>query len=172
MQAEPCSLVCSGIIPIVGDLVDLAFKSNLRNLAILEDHLLSNTPPAPQASASGLTAPATHYAVRIPPSGAFWPKDAAPSADSFYSSSGTSHTSSSFFSNIFGSPSGVGSDTRGWKLGGAKRVEIEQVGGWSGESAQMLWRWIIALLARVAGKTQQAAGAASASAKNSRKKAY
>jgi hypothetical protein len=28
-----------GIVPVVGDLFDMAFKANLRNLAIIEDHL-------------------------------------------------------------------------------------------------------------------------------------
>ena len=31
--------VAAGSVPIVGDLVDMAFKANLRNLAILEEHL-------------------------------------------------------------------------------------------------------------------------------------
>ncbi|WP_131113741.1 DUF4112 domain-containing protein [Lichenihabitans psoromatis] len=28
-----------GVVPIVGDLFDMAFKANLRNLAIIEDHI-------------------------------------------------------------------------------------------------------------------------------------
>ena len=55
----------SGIIPIIGDLVDLAFKANLRNLSILEDHLLNNPPPRPAANAAGLSSPSTHFAIRM-----------------------------------------------------------------------------------------------------------
>jgi len=159
-----------GIIPIIGDLVDLAFKANLRNLSILEDHLLNNPPPRPAANAAGLSSPSTHFAIRIPPAGPFWPKESAPTTEAFYASAdSTKRTSTSFFSNILGSPSGSGGNaTKGWKLGGAKRVEIEQVGGWSGESAHVLWRWVVAYAARAAGKTQQAAGAA----KQNAKKAY
>ena len=29
----------AGVVPIVGDLFDVAFKANLRNLAIIEDHI-------------------------------------------------------------------------------------------------------------------------------------
>lgn len=54
-----------GIIPLIGDLVDLAFKANLRNLSILEEHLLNNPPPRPAANTVGLTAPSTHFAVRM-----------------------------------------------------------------------------------------------------------
>ncbi|CDZ98177.1 Protein of unknown function DUF4112 [Phaffia rhodozyma] len=32
-----------GVIPIIGDILDNLFKSNLKNLKILEDHLLNNT---------------------------------------------------------------------------------------------------------------------------------
>ncbi|KAL7010152.1 hypothetical protein EMMF5_000172 [Cystobasidiomycetes sp. EMM_F5] len=159
--------VLVGIIPIIGDLVDLAFKSNLRNLQILEDHLLSNQPPN-TATSSGLTAPSTHLSVKIPPSGSFWPKSTAPEASAFYKSADAPYARQSFFTNIFGSSAGVGSgSTQGWKLGGAKKVDIEQVGGWSGESAHLLYRWIIAVFAKVAGKTQQAASSAS-----KKKKAY
>lgn len=31
--------VAAGAVPVVGDLVDMAFKANLRNLAIIEEHL-------------------------------------------------------------------------------------------------------------------------------------
>lgn len=31
--------VAAGAVPVVGDLVDMAFKANLRNLDILEEHL-------------------------------------------------------------------------------------------------------------------------------------
>ena len=35
----------SGMIPIVGDIVDAGFKANLRNVALLEEALASRTPP-------------------------------------------------------------------------------------------------------------------------------
>ncbi|CAD6568221.1 MAG: hypothetical protein CYPHOPRED_002424 [Cyphobasidiales sp. Tagirdzhanova-0007] len=149
--------VLVGIVPIVGDLLDVVFKSNMRNLQILENHLLNNPPPKPQTT-KGLTVPSAHFAVRIPPSGPFWPKNHAPETSSFYETAQESRNSTSFFANIFGNPDGVGSQsTKGWQLGGAKRVDIEEVGGWSGESAQMLWRWLLVIFAKVAGKTQQAA---------------
>ena len=31
--------VAAGSVPVVGDLFDMAFKANLRNLAIIEEHL-------------------------------------------------------------------------------------------------------------------------------------
>jgi hypothetical protein len=36
-----------GLVPIVGDLVDLGWKANLRNLALLERHARPGVPPAP-----------------------------------------------------------------------------------------------------------------------------
>ena len=36
-----------GLVPIVGDLFDMGFKANLRNLALLEGHLLKQRDSAP-----------------------------------------------------------------------------------------------------------------------------
>jgi hypothetical protein len=36
-----------GSVPLVGDLFDIAWKSKLRNVALLEDHLLKAPRPAP-----------------------------------------------------------------------------------------------------------------------------
>ncbi len=36
-----------GLVPIVGDLFDMGFKANLRNLALLEGHLLKQKGSAP-----------------------------------------------------------------------------------------------------------------------------
>ena len=37
-----------GSIPLVGDLFDIGWKSKLRNVALLEDHLSRQAPPLPQ----------------------------------------------------------------------------------------------------------------------------
>lgn len=39
-----------GLIPLVGDLFDAYYKSNLRNLALLEQHLQEENSPATQSS--------------------------------------------------------------------------------------------------------------------------
>jgi hypothetical protein len=36
-----------GFVPILGDLVDIGFKANLRNLALLERHARRGVPPSP-----------------------------------------------------------------------------------------------------------------------------
>jgi len=169
--------VMIGIIPIVGSILDFAFKSNLRNLQVLEDHLLRNSPPRLQElGPDGGPSPSTHFAVRIPPPGAFWPKSQSPSTESFYASFQAAHSSTSFFSNFFGSSAnlsgGSGSTNHaGWKLGGVSKAQIEDVGGWTGEAAHMLWSWIVALLARISGKTGLTDAAGRARQKGN-KKAY
>jgi hypothetical protein len=35
-----------GVVPVAGDLVDIAWKSNLRNLALLERHAIPGVPPS------------------------------------------------------------------------------------------------------------------------------
>ena len=34
-----------GVVPIAGDLVDVGWKANLRNLELLERHIVPGTPP-------------------------------------------------------------------------------------------------------------------------------
>ncbi|KAG9038053.1 hypothetical protein FRB95_002981 [Tulasnella sp. JGI-2019a] len=48
-----------GIVPLIGDLLDVLFKSNLRNLELLEDWLIKEAP---------------QYQISIPPSKQFLPK--------------------------------------------------------------------------------------------------
>lgn len=157
-----------GIIPIVGDLIDAAFASNLKNLSLLEDHLLANPPPVSTLSGNGASSTSTHLAVKIPPSGNFWPKANAPDISAFAAGQQPSGRSS-YWSAFLGSANDTGSGTtKGWKLGGAKKSDIQQVGGWSGDAAHMLWRWIIAIFAKIAGRTQQAAKGAA----DKRKKAF
>ena len=36
-----------GLVPVLGDLVDIGWKANLRNLALLERHARPGVPPAP-----------------------------------------------------------------------------------------------------------------------------
>ena len=38
--------VAVGVVPLLGDLVDIAWKANLRNLALLERHARPDVPPA------------------------------------------------------------------------------------------------------------------------------
>lgn len=65
-----------GLIPIVGDLLDLAFQSNLRNLVLLEAHLLQTHGECSQGS----------FSILIPPSNKFIPdsRSTASSGNSFW----------------------------------------------------------------------------------------
>lgn len=115
---------------------------------------------------------ANTFVTYSPPSGVFWPKDAAPEASAFQSSENT-HRASSFFSNILGSPSYThAGDTKGWKLGGVKRVEVEQAGGWKGEDAQVVYGWIVGLLRYILGLVQGLTGMGKQTAQQGKKKAY
>lgn len=53
-----------GLIPILGDALDVAFKANLRNLRLLEDHLITNDGKCG----------AGHFSIIFPPSNEFIPK--------------------------------------------------------------------------------------------------
>lgn len=54
-----------GLIPLLGDALDVAFKANLRNLRLLEDHLISNDGKCG----------AGHFNLIFPPSNEFMPKN-------------------------------------------------------------------------------------------------
>ncbi|PWN35467.1 uncharacterized protein FA14DRAFT_115445, partial [Meira miltonrushii] len=54
-----------GLIPLLGDALDVAFKANLRNLRLLEDHLISNDGKCG----------AGHFNLIFPPSTEFLPKN-------------------------------------------------------------------------------------------------
>lgn len=50
-----------GLLPIVGDLLDVAFKSNLRNLTLLESHLLERNGVCSTGSFSILIPPSDQF---------------------------------------------------------------------------------------------------------------
>lgn len=107
-----------------------------------------------------------------PPSGVFWPKESSPEVSAFQSTE-KAHRSTSFFSNILGSPSyNAAGNTHGWKLGGVKKVDVEQAGGWKGEDAQVVYGWFLGLLRYVIGMIQGMTGMGKQTAQQGKKKAY